>query len=160
MDCAKIMDMVYEHDKDTMPLLSQIYVAVHAFFCSSCAQKIENFYAASVMLKEELYQKSVLDNNSFSALEDSIMSKIAQEELPEISYSQQGVSTRGWVIAGLILLVSLVTVFFGLDFKSLANASGMSFMLPIGITVGIILTIYGALFIGSHLKELSERFGL
>jgi len=29
-----------------------------------------------------------------------------------------------------------------------------------GITIGIILTTYGALFIGSHLKQLSERFGL
>jgi hypothetical protein len=33
-------------------------------------------------------------------------------------------------------------------------------MIPIGITIGIMLTGYGALFIGSHLKEFSERFGL
>jgi hypothetical protein len=36
----------------------------------------------------------------------------------------------------------------------------MSYLLPVGITIGIVLTSYGALFIGSHLKELSERFGL
>jgi hypothetical protein len=36
----------------------------------------------------------------------------------------------------------------------------MSFLLPVGITVGIVLTSYGALFIGGHLKELSERFRL
>jgi hypothetical protein len=30
----------------------------------------------------------------------------------------------------------------------------------VGITIGIVLTCYGALFIGSHLKELMERFGL
>ena len=36
----------------------------------------------------------------------------------------------------------------------------MSFLLPVGITIGVVLTTYGALFIGSHLKELSERFGL
>jgi hypothetical protein len=36
----------------------------------------------------------------------------------------------------------------------------MSFLLPVGITFGIVLTSYGALFIGSHLEEFSERFGL
>jgi len=57
-------------------------------------------------------------------------------------------------------MVSLITAFFGLDFKNLASESGISFLLPMGITIGIILTTYGALFISSHLNELSERFGL
>ena len=83
-----------------------------------------------------------------------------QQETEEIYAVPGGLSTRGWVIAGLIILVSLVTAFFGLDFQKLALETGMSFLLPVGITIGIVLTSYGALFIGSHLKELSERFGL
>ena len=71
-----------------------------------------------------------------------------------------GLTTRGWVIAGFVILVSLVTAFFGLEFNNIAGEAGKSFMLPMGITIGIVLTSYGALFIGSHLKELSERFGL
>ena len=101
-------------------------------------------------------------------LEDSIMSRIAMEEQSNPVYKENeiafyfpaGISTRGWVIAGIIILVSLITTFFGLDFQDLVNESGTSLMLPIGITIGIVLTTYGAFFIGSHLKELSERFGL
>jgi hypothetical protein len=96
-------------------------------------------------------------------LEDSIMSMVAEEEQQEGEENYAvpaGLSMRGWVIAGLIILVSLATTFFGLDFHKLAIEKGMSFLLPVGITVGIVLTVYGAFFIGSHLKELSERFGL
>ena len=163
MNCSKIMDMFYEYESDSMPFLNQILIAVHAFFCPSCAEEIERYNTAAYLMKEDFSPElpRLYENNSLSCLEDSIMSKVTEEELPQIQHSAHGVpSTRGWVIAGLILMVSLITAFFGLDFRSLANASGMSFMLPMGITIGIILTIYGALFIGSHLKELSERFGL
>ena len=160
MNCSKIMDMFYESEKNDIPFLNHILISIHAFFCSSCAQEINRYNAAAAEIKEDFLPESYYENKSFLELEDSIMTKVAQEELTEINYSVPGVSTRGWVIAGLILLVSLVTAFFGLDFKNLANASGSSFMVPMGITIGIILTIYGALFIGSHLKELSKRFGL
>ena len=93
------------------------------------------------------------------------MAAIAAEEEKnpepeEIFAIPGGLSTRGWVIAGLIILISLSTAFLGMDFEHIANVAGMSFMLPVGITIGIVLTSYGALFIGSHLKELTERFGL
>jgi hypothetical protein len=84
----------------------------------------------------------------------------AEEDLPQTEDIPGGLSTRGWVIAGFIILVSMATAFFGLDFQKLAQETGTSFLLPIGITIGIVLTTYGALFIGSHLQELSERFGL
>jgi hypothetical protein len=60
----------------------------------------------------------------------------------------------------MVMLVSFATAFFGLDFNEVALTAGLSFMIPIGITIGIVLTCYGALFIGSHLKEFIERFDL
>jgi hypothetical protein len=45
-----------------------------------------------------------------------------------------------------------------MDFIKVADTQGSSFLLPVGITIGAVLTGYGALFIGSHLKELSSRF--
>jgi len=97
-------------------------------------------------------------------LEDAIMAAVAAEEgkLLEAEAAQWsgGFSTRGWVIAGIVMLVSLATAFFNLDFNRLALDAGRSFLVPVGITTGIALTCYGALFIGSHLKELTERFDL
>jgi hypothetical protein len=132
-------------------------VWLHTIFCPNCAQEIERYRVS----------RSILENDFFPispGLEDSIMAKIdALEEQREIKDGYAipgGLSTRGWVIAGLIILISLATAFFGFDFKNLTNESGISFLLPMGITIGIVLTTYGVLFIGSHLKELSERFGL
>jgi hypothetical protein len=47
-----------------------------------------------------------------------------------------------------------------MDFIKIAASEGSSYMLPLGITIGAAVTCYGAVFIGSHLKELSRRFGL
>jgi hypothetical protein len=157
MGCSKILDMVYECSEDSMPLLNQIQVWLHTVTCPNCAQEIERFEVSKAIMREDFFPPS-------PNLEDSIIAKIAiEEEQTETveSYAVPGgLSTRGWVIAGLIILISLATAFFGLDFQNLADETGMSFLLPVGITIGIVLTTYGALFIGSHLKELTERFGL
>jgi hypothetical protein len=116
-------------------------------------EKMERYQSAKTIMKEDFFPPS-------PELENSIMAKIESEQEDEVYAVAGGLSTHGWVIAGVVILISLVTVFFGLDFQHLALESGMSFVLPMGITVGIVLTTYGALFIGSHLKELSERFGL
>jgi hypothetical protein len=47
-----------------------------------------------------------------------------------------------------------------MEFARMIPDLASSFLLPIGITIGVIVTGYGALFIGSHRKELSDRFGL
>ena len=157
MNCSKILDMVYEYPENSMPFLNQIQVWLHTAICPNCAQEIERFETSRSIMREDFFPIS-------PNLEEPIMARIAiekeQTETEESYAVPGGLSTRGWVIAGLAILVSLATAFFGLDFKNLADETGMSFLLPVGITIGIVLTTYGALFIGSHLKELTERFGL
>ena len=147
---------------DSMPLLTRIHIGLHLIICPDCAQEVERFEVCRDILHSDFFPASVLD--AAPALEDTVMAmaaagedKNAEQETAEIS---GGFSTRGWVIAGLAMLVSLATLFFGLDFNKVAVTAGMSFMIPIGITIGMALTCYGALFVGSHLKEFSERFGL
>jgi len=154
------MDMVYEDEPASF--YNQLRIGLHAFFCPDCAEKIERYETVKAIMRKDFFPSlsDYPDQKGWSVFEDSIMEKVNAEEVP-VPHDISGIpSTRGWVIAGLILMVSLVTAFFGFEFKNLADESGMSFMLPMGITIGIILTIYGALFIGSHLKQLSERFGL
>jgi hypothetical protein len=158
MSCAKILDKVYDQaGGEPMPLLTQIQVGLHLLVCPACAQEVERFEVARDMLRGDFLP-------SAPSFEDSVMAMITAggeaAEAAEMTETPGGLSTRGWVVAGLIILVSLATAFFGLDFNKVALAAGMSFMIPVGITIGIVLTGYGALFIGSHLKELSERFGL
>ena len=81
--------------------------------------------------------------------------QISEEPVPQVP---GGFSFRSWIIIGIIILISLVTSYFGTDFIEAASNQESSFMISLGITIGIMLTGYGAFFIASHLKELSEHF--
>ena len=158
MSCAKILDKVFEYSDgdNSMPLLTQIQVGLHLLLCPGCAQEVERFEVCRDMLRSDFMPPS-------PGIETAVMAMIAAEDAAAGVREREvpgGFSTRGWIIAGLLMLISLTTAFFGLDFNKIALAAGMSYMIPIGITIGIVLTSYGALFIGSHLKELTERFGL
>ena len=89
------------------------------------------------------------------------MQRLSEEsEIGEKAYAPSGFSFRVWVIIGVFVLFSLSSSFFGMNFVEIANAEGLSFLLPVGLTIGIVVTCYGAFFIGSHLEELSSRFKL
>jgi hypothetical protein len=153
------MDLVYE--QEDMSLFTRIRVGMHLLVCPDCAQEVERFEVCRDILQNDFLYPA-------PDLEDAVMSMISAEEAvntAEITEAMNaevpgGFSIRGWIIAGIVMLISLATVFFGLEFNKVALIAGMAFTIPIGITIGIALTSYGALFIGSHLKTLSERFGL
>jgi hypothetical protein len=151
MRCEKVLEKVYEYSSDEMgdmPLITRIRIGLHIITCPDCAQELERFEVCRNIFYDEFSSPgmAMLDGG------EGEIPKAEDDNLPG------GFSTRGWVIAGLMMLVSLATAFFGLDFNKMAVEMGMSFMLPIGIIMGIVLTGYGAIFIGSHLKELTERF--
>jgi len=154
MNCTKILDLVYE--QEDMSLFNRIRVGLHLMVCPDCAQEVERFEVCRDILHNDFMFPE-------PDLEDSVMSMISDgEEEAEACETEVtgGFSIRGWIIAGIVMLVSLATVFFGLEFNKVALIAGMAFTIPIGITIGLALTSYGALFIGSHLKDLTERFGL
>jgi hypothetical protein len=158
MSCEKILEKVYEMD-DSMSLFTRIRIGLHIISCPDCAQEVERFEVCKDILRNDFLQASI---DAAADIEDTVMAMVAAEEAPAAEEMEVpgGLSTRGWVIAGLVIFVSLATAFFGLDFNHVAVTAGISFLIPVGITIGIVLTCYGALFIGSHLKELTERFGL
>jgi hypothetical protein len=153
------MDIVYE--QEDMSLFTRMRVGLHLLVCPDCAQEVERYEVCRDILQNDFMYPA-------PDLEDAVLSMISAEEAvntAEIAEAMNaevpgGFSIRGWIIAGIVMFVSLATVFFGLEFNKVALIAGMAFTIPIGITIGIALTSYGALFIGSHLKTLSERFGL
>jgi len=155
MSCEKILEKVYE--MDSIPLLTRIQIGLHLIVCPDCAQEVERFEVCRDMLHNDFFPPTPVMEDAIMAMTAAEEDNAAEQESVEIS---GGFSTRGWIIAGLVMLISLATAFFGLDFNKVAVASGMSFLIPVGITIGMALTCYGALFIGSHLKEFTERFGL
>jgi hypothetical protein len=160
-ECREIIDRIVEFSGDEHPpLLLQVRVFLHLLFCRECAEKVKNFEALRELMKTGFFPLS-------PELEETIMAKLPDEEAGEeeafpgvVPGVPGGVSTFGWVIIGFFILISLATSFFGSGFIKVADAEGSSFLLPVGLTIGAVLTGYGVLFIGSHLKELSARFRL
>jgi hypothetical protein len=161
MNCHEVMDAVYEFEGNTaLPFFTQLRVQLHLLHCSHCAGEIEKLENTRSIMKGSFLPAPP------GGLEERIMRSIAREEpaelFPEAAFKESGagVSFRSWVVTGLVILVSLSTSFLVLDFGKVADHWGSSFLLPIGITIGAVVSAYGALFIGSHLDELSDRFNL
>ena len=155
MKCNSVLDVFYE--EDTLPLRKRLVLAFHIIFCGHCAAHVEHYEETRSVLTSGVFPPSP----DFCDLIMNVVNNEAFDEETEKSvFETGGFSTRGWVIAGIIMFLSFVTVFFGQDYNSIAGDWGSSFLLPLGIIIGIVITAYGALFIGSHLKELSQRFKL
>jgi hypothetical protein len=156
LDCNDVMDIIYESEKDSfLPFLSQLRLNFHFLFCSDCAEKLKTLREIEDIMKTDFLPQS-------PDFADILMERLGEETHPEEEKiaAPAGFSFRSWVIIGFFMLLALPSSFFGMNFIEIANAEGLSFLLPLGITIGIVVTCYGALFIGSHLKELSNRFGI
>jgi hypothetical protein len=142
-------------------LLARLEIMLHRLYCFRCDEKFRQLESAREFMRTGFFP-------STPDFEDSVMRLIRKEsvldEAPESAMGGfsiiQGLSLRGWVITGFVVLLSLGSAFFGMGFTKVAADEGSSFLVPIGLTMGMVVTGYGALFIASHLKELSERFGL
>ena len=156
--CDKVMDVIFESScEDEIPLLHRLRFAIHVFFCAHCSEEQRRLR----LLKE------IQDSDFFPSapsFEEKVMERLAEEMQQDeaaadlVSDFPGGFSFRSWVIMGLVILVSLTVSFFGIDFFQTTFSRDSSFLIPLGITVGAMLTGYGIVFIASHLKELSEHF--
>jgi hypothetical protein len=161
MTCNTLLDKIYEFDgEEPFSLWDRLQIALHMVFCPRCAERIVRLEAVRDILRTGFFPTpldiadSVMDSIHADVFDMAADMPFEEEELsPEVPFG-------GWVVTGLVVLFSLATSFMGMDFISLAAAQGSSFLLPVGITIGVVVTGYGALFIGSHLKDLSDRFRL
>jgi hypothetical protein len=161
MTCRDAMERIYDFDGEKpFPLGVRLRIAFHVVFCPRCAENTARLEAARALMRTGFLPPA-------PDLADAVMSRVyagARDLAPDMPFEEEErspeVSFGSWVFTGFIVLLSLSTAFMGLDFIKVASAQGSSFLLPVGITIGLVVTCYGALFIGSHLKELSDRFRL
>lgn len=156
-----VLDKIYDFSlrssaDSSFSLLTRLEIALYIVFSSRYAARYLHLEATRQILHSDFFPPA-------PEFEDSVMELISTEAVEMLQEDQNPpyeVPFRGWVITGLIVLVSLATSLFGMDSLRMIPGIAASFLLPIGITIGVIVTVYGALFIGSHLKELSDRFGI
>jgi hypothetical protein len=150
------MDKIYDDaGSGGCSLGERLQLNAHRLICPRCAAEERALKAAwKLLADQEFFPES-------PCMAGRIMERVYAEEPAgpgEERDAASGVSFRGWVVTGFIVLISLSTSFFGVEFGRIAASQGSSFLLPVGLTIGCVLTGYGALFIGSHLKAFSLRF--
>jgi len=158
IDCRTVIATCFEaEDSGCLPLLTKIRIGLHLLFCPNCSEELKNLQRNLQCIEE------IMKTDFFPFSPDFVnvvMERLLEDETNGSTEVPVGFSIRLWIAIGFFVLLSLATSFFGIDFIRIANAEGLSFLLPVGITIGVVLTCYGALFIGSHLEELSNRFRL
>ncbi|MDR0662774.1 MAG: peptidoglycan-binding protein [Spirochaetaceae bacterium] len=155
MNCNKVLDTLYYSDS-RIPFVKRLLTGFHIWHCPKCAAHWNTLQKARACMREDFFPPAT------SGTADQVMALIRQNEdaLSVPPHEQEALSFRVWVAAGLAILFSLSSAYLGIDYLTPAGTRTINFMLPIGITVGAVITAFGAIFIGSHIKELSKRLGL
>ncbi|MDR2795210.1 MAG: peptidoglycan-binding protein [Spirochaetaceae bacterium] len=153
MNCNTVLNFLYYSD-DSIPFIKRLLIAFHIWHCPKCAAHQRLLQTASVLLKEDFFPP-------VKNVTDSVMALVqAGEPLTGSFGEREAVSLRAWIITGLALLFSLSSAYLGIDYLTPVDTHTINFMLPVGITVGGAITAFCAIFIGCHIKKLSEWLGL
>jgi hypothetical protein len=125
----------------------------HLLFCPSCAAQARKLEIADSLMRTGFMPPS-------PDLGAQVMSMLGIEQNSSLEDSAESIPMRGWVLVGFFLLLSLTSAYFGGDFLKIAALDEISFLVPIGITIGVALIAYSALFVGTHLALLRKKFGI
>ena len=163
IDCHTVMDTVYKSgDNEPASIITQIRLYLHTMFCPQCNMELRILsHTEEIMESDFLPPAPDLEEQIMKSLDfEAVPGFLADAHRSTASEAPGGFSFRTWIIIGFFMLISLSSSFFGVNFSEIASKEGRSFLLPVGITIGIAVTCYGAFLIASHLKELSSRFDI
>jgi len=152
MKCEDVTNKLWDQWGDEEgSFIDKVMITLHLARCPRCAEEARRLG----------FLRGFLGGAFFPPAPSlPVMELLPWDEVCGEAWEEGGVSTRRWVLTGCFVLLSLGSAFFGMDFVRVAGFHGASFLVPVGITVGVVLTCYGALFIASHLEEFSVRFNL
>ncbi|MDR2521167.1 MAG: hypothetical protein LBC72_01250 [Spirochaetaceae bacterium] len=127
---------------------------VHGWFCKGCAAKKRRFLAAERLLKTAFLPPA-------PDCADAVMAVLLDKDTQAAKRAGDWGSFSGWIAAGVGLALSLLTVYVNGSFADIAQSrGGVSYLLALALIIGGAVTVYGALFIGSHMDALCKKFGL
>ncbi|MDP3177636.1 MAG: hypothetical protein Q8M76_07010 [Spirochaetaceae bacterium] len=117
----------------------------HASRCESCSAAAARAEAAARLYREAANGRY----SSGESLDDRIMATIMFVPSPH-----QEISVFDWIATGATIAVSMLLIPFGKEFSDLKEMLGARYALPLSLVLGIALTSYMALFIGTHINEV------
>lgn len=148
MKCSKAMKEFLELDQGerASPELSR-----HLTICPACAQeaaKLSVFFEA-LRNGEEKLEAAGLETSGLAA---AVLSEIENRERTKSLAAAQEVSLRDWIVPGVVILGGITLVPFSSFLPALRGLSGGTLELAIPLSLGIAITVYATLFIGTNVS--------
>lgn len=142
MRCEKVREAVLNADRDELPLR----IRIHILFCRACREDL-------IQITDRINDaRKTVPFRAPEGLTDQIMRTIT---LLEVEYDHR-VSQGKWIAAGLVLFSSIMLLSFSDSFSWLSAHFGGSFDIPLAVVLGISISVYAAILIGSHLEYLGK----
>ncbi len=143
MNCEQtIIRFLENEDYARLPLL----VHLHLIFCPECRAEIERLQKSFVMVSEtgapDMPRNLVLP----------IMKSIEEFE----SVYKPNVSNIKWIAAGVVLFASILCIPFNNNLVWLNEYFGGNLEIPMALVLGTAMSIYAAVFAGSHLSFVNK----
>lgn len=137
MKCEKAIEQYLKLDnKQPLP----ITLVFHLRVCKKCKQEILELSKAFTTLQKPPYTIS---------LEDTIMPLIMANK----RYYQK-VSNSNWIAAGLIIVLSIVSISYSDTLQWLTEHFGNKIQVPLYLVLGCIISGYIGSYVASHMKKL------
>jgi len=120
----------------------------HLDSCPSCRATVERMRAALQAPASDAYGVSPAE----ASVEDRVMAVVRLMPQPQ----RELFSVRDWIIAGSVIVLSMALIPVGSDFGGFIAVVGASYALPLALVLGLGITIYSTLFIGTHIDEVMD----
>jgi phosphotransferase system glucose/maltose/N-acetylglucosamine-specific IIC component len=156
-----VLDKIYEDEE--LSFLTRLEIAFHIMGCKTCAREVLRYEDLRLMMRSAFFGNAFADRRAGAAFADELMLRIeaeAESDARALELPPEEVSIRDSVIAGVVVVAALVTVFFGMDAGYLSRTFGSDFTIPLALVIGLVVTAYIAMFIVQNLKTLTDKFGL
>jgi len=141
MNCDRFLTLLDGLDNEAMSL----EMTVHLRSCRDCAR--EN---AALRAAVGLYRLPDIAGSADVAARVSAL-------LPFMAAPRRTVAMRDWILAGFIIVTSIVLVPLLAEFRQLSASYGSDFTFPVSLVLGCLVTLYAGMFVMSHLGDFSRR---
>lgn len=146
MNCDRAMERILSADADGRLSLS---TRLHLLCCPQCAAEARRLRKALIFMK-----------SAFLPAAPDLSGRILEVVSALEPRPAAPVSFKKWITVGMSIIAAMVLSPLGADYGWVQKSFGTGFLLPINLILGFILAVYCALFIGTHLREISHRFNL
>lgn len=146
MKCEKaIHEFLEQEDCLYVPFGTRL----HSLLCGECRKEIVN------LRKEFLEAKNMRQFAMPADLGDQIMKKIAESGIVH----ERNVASSKWLVTGVIIFISIFLISYSDSFIWLKKIFGRELEIPLNLVLGVIITLYAASFIGSHIDDVKKVIG-